>query len=104
MNVQKVFPHYRRNYSVFLGEATLFGVGLVFASTTTVLPDFVSRLTGSAVFVGLIVSLSEGAAIAAVGLRKPLDEQTSERTLADQGWHGGSSNVSTVRHCVGVGP
>ena len=61
MNVQKVFPHYRRNYSAFLGEATLFGVGLVFASTTTVLPDFVSRLTGSAVFVGLIVSLSEGA-------------------------------------------
>jgi len=56
-----ILPHYRRNYSAFLGEATLFGVGLVFASTTTVLPDFVSRLTGSAVFVGLIVSLSEGA-------------------------------------------
>jgi len=61
VNVQKVFSHYRRNYSAFLGEATLFGVGLVFASTTTVLPDFVSRLTGSAVFVGLIVSLCEGA-------------------------------------------
>ena len=56
-----ILPHYRRNFSAFLGEATLFGVGLVFASTTTVLPDFVSRLTGSAVFVGLIISLSEGA-------------------------------------------
>lgn len=56
-----ILPHYRRNCSAFLGEATLFGIGLVFASTTTVLPDFVSRLTGSAVFVGLIISLSEGA-------------------------------------------
>lgn len=61
MRVVTIFPHYRRNFSAFLGEATLFGVGLVFASTTTVLPDFISRLTGSAVFVGLIVSLSEGA-------------------------------------------
>jgi len=56
-----ILPHYRRNFLAFLGELTLFSVGLVFASTTTVLPDFVSRLTGSAVFVGLIISLSEGA-------------------------------------------
>lgn len=61
MKAKGVSSHYRRNYSAFVGETTLFGVGLVFASTTTVLPDFVSRLTGSAVFVGLIVSLSEGA-------------------------------------------
>jgi len=56
-----ILSHYRRNFLAFLGEASLFGVGLVFASTTIVLPDFVSHMTDSAVFVGLIVSLSEGA-------------------------------------------
>jgi MFS family permease len=54
-------PHVRRNALAFVGEAAWFGIGLVFASTTTVLPDFISRLTGSAVFVGLIISLTEGA-------------------------------------------
>ena len=53
--------HVRRNALAFIGESTLFGVGLVFASTTTILPQFVSRLTGSAVLVGLIISLTEGA-------------------------------------------
>jgi len=33
----------------------------MFASTTTILPGFVSQLTGSAVLVGLIISLTEGA-------------------------------------------
>ena len=51
----------RRNALAFTGEATLFGLGLLFASTTTVLPGFVSHLTGSAVLVGLIISLTEGA-------------------------------------------
>jgi len=54
-------PKVRRNVFAYMGEATLFGIGLVFASTTTILPGFVSRLTGSVVFVGLIVSLTEGA-------------------------------------------
>ncbi len=52
---------YRRNALAFIGESSLFGLGLLFASTTTVLPDFVSRLSGSAVLVGLIISLTEGA-------------------------------------------
>lgn len=54
-------PHVRRNSLAFIGESAWFGLGLVFASTTTVLPDFVSRLTGSAVLVGTIISLTEGA-------------------------------------------
>ncbi|MFC2078432.1 MFS transporter [Candidatus Bipolaricaulota bacterium] len=54
-------PHVRRNAMAFIGESTLFGLGLVFASTTTILPEFVSRLTGSAVLIGLIISLTEGA-------------------------------------------
>lgn len=54
-------PHVRRNALAFIGESAWFGLGLVFASTTTVLPEFVSRLTGSAVLVGLIISLTEGA-------------------------------------------
>lgn len=53
--------HVRRNAVAFIGESVWFGLGLVFASTTTILPEFVSRLTGSAVLVGLIISLTEGA-------------------------------------------
>jgi len=53
--------HVRRNALAFIGESAWFGLGLVFASTTTVIPDFISRLTGSAVLVGLIISLTEGA-------------------------------------------
>jgi len=53
--------HVRRNALAFIGESTWFGLGLVFASTTTLLPEFVSQLTGSAVLVGLIISLTEGA-------------------------------------------
>lgn len=51
----------RRNGLAFIGEGTLFGLGLLFASTTTILPGFVSQLTGSAVLVGVIISLTEGA-------------------------------------------
>jgi len=53
--------HFRRNAIAFIGESSLFGLGLLFASTTTILPGFVSRLTGSAVLVGLIISVTEGA-------------------------------------------
>jgi len=53
-------PNVRRNALAFIGESSLFGIGLLFSSTTTVLPGFVSHLTGSAVLIGLIVSLTEG--------------------------------------------
>ena len=53
--------HVRRNAWAFISESTWFGLGLVFASTTTVLPEFVRQLTGSAVLIGLIISLTEGA-------------------------------------------
>lgn len=61
MNSVPIQPHVRRNALAFIGESSWFGLGLVFASTTTVLPEFISRLTGSAVLVGLIISLTEGA-------------------------------------------
>ncbi len=51
----------RRNALALFGESTLFGLGMVFAGATTVLPDFVSQLTGSAVYVGLVIALTEGA-------------------------------------------
>ena len=53
--------HIRRNALAFIGESAWFGLGLVFASTTTVLPEFIRQLTGSAVLIGLIISLTEGA-------------------------------------------
>lgn len=61
MKISPSTEHVRRNAMAYIGESTLFGLGLVFASTTTVLPEFVSRLTGSAVLIGLIISLTEGA-------------------------------------------
>ena len=61
MRTSSSSQHVHRNTLAFIGEFTLFGVGFVFASTTTILPEFVSRLTGSAVLIGLIISLTEGA-------------------------------------------
>lgn len=52
---------FRRNALALFGESTLFGLGMVFAGTTTVLPEFVSQLTGGAVYVGLVIALTEGA-------------------------------------------
>lgn len=49
----------RRNALAFFGEATLFGVGMTFIGFTTVLPQFVSELTGSAVLVGVVIALAE---------------------------------------------
>ena len=43
-------------------------------------------------------------AIASADLCECLDQQAPEETLVNPGWHGRSSNVSTVRRCVGVGP
>ncbi len=53
--------HVRRNAWAFIGESTWFGLGLVFVSITTVVPEFIRQLTGSTVLVGLIISLTEGA-------------------------------------------
>lgn len=52
---------FRRNALALFGESTLFGLGMVFAGPTTVLPEFVSQLTGSPVYVGLVIALTEGA-------------------------------------------
>jgi MFS family permease len=54
-------PYVRRNALAFIGESSWFGLGLIFAGTTTVLPEFIRQLTGSAVLIGLIISLTEGA-------------------------------------------
>ena len=54
-------PHYRRNFFAFLGDYIGFGLALTFASSTTVLPDFVSRLTDSEVVIGLLIAASSGA-------------------------------------------
>jgi Na+/melibiose symporter-like transporter len=53
-------PHYRRNFVAFMGDYIGFTLALTFAGPTTVLPDFVSRLTDSKVLVGLFSSLTNG--------------------------------------------
>jgi MFS family permease len=55
------FPHYRRNFVALLGGSVGFFVGITFAGTTTVLPLLVASLTGSAIAVGLISTVSLGA-------------------------------------------
>jgi len=52
---------HRRTALGFIGEVTFFYVAIVFASTTTILPGFVGSLTRSAVLVGLVLTLAEGA-------------------------------------------
>lgn len=54
-------PHYHRNFVAFLGDYVGFALALTFASSTTVLPDFVSQLTDSEVVVGLLSSVMNGA-------------------------------------------
>jgi MFS family permease len=54
-------PHYRRNFAAFVGDYIGFALALTFASTTTVLPDLVGRLTDSEVIVGLLSTVSGGA-------------------------------------------
>jgi MFS family permease len=55
------FSHFRRNFVSLLGGSVGFFVGITFASTTTVLPLLVERLTGSAIAVGLLSTVSQGA-------------------------------------------
>lgn len=50
-------PIYRRNFVFFLVDNILFSVALSIISSTTVIPDFVRRLTDSEILIGLSGSL-----------------------------------------------
>lgn len=61
MNDPRDTPKSRRDVTGFVGEVVFFYLGMVFASITTVLPGFVSHLTSSAILIGLVLTLAEGA-------------------------------------------
>ncbi len=48
---------YRRNFIYFLTDSILFSVAIAIISSTTVIPDFVRRLTDSEILIGLSGSL-----------------------------------------------
>jgi MFS family permease len=50
----------RRNFLALAGDFVFFGIGLSFASQTTVLPSFVATLTRSAPLIGLVSTLATG--------------------------------------------
>lgn len=50
---------YRLNYYVFLADFVVFGVAINFIGATTVIPDFVRKLTDSEVLIGLSGQLFE---------------------------------------------
>lgn len=50
---------YRRNFSLFLADGILFMVAMGMIGTTTVIPDFIRRLTDSEILIGLSSSLFE---------------------------------------------
>ncbi|MCX7039667.1 MAG: hypothetical protein NT005_11125, partial [Spirochaetes bacterium] len=50
----------RRNFLAIAGDFMFFGIGLSFASQTTVLPSFVATLTRSAPLIGLVSTLATG--------------------------------------------
>ncbi|MBC7251515.1 MAG: MFS transporter [Anaerolineae bacterium] len=54
------FPHYRRNRICLTVDFVAFGMAMAFVNINTVLPSFVSRLTDSALLVGLISTLVSG--------------------------------------------
>jgi MFS family permease len=54
------YPHYRRNFIAFLGDYVGFGMAMTFASSTTILPDFVGQLSGSEIVVGLLTTVHSG--------------------------------------------
>lgn len=49
--------HFRRNWIAFFGDYVFFGLGLTFASTTTVLPAFAAALTDNKVLIGAVPSV-----------------------------------------------
>jgi MFS family permease len=51
----------RRNFLAIAGDFVFFGIGLTFASQTTVLPSFVARLTSSDMLIGLTSTIATGA-------------------------------------------
>lgn len=53
-------PVDRRNFLAITGDFVFFGVGLAFASQTTVLPSFVATLTSSTLLIGLVSTLANG--------------------------------------------
>lgn len=44
---------YRRNFAVFLSDFLLFSIGMGLVGSTTVIPDFIRRLTGAEVLIAL---------------------------------------------------
>jgi MFS family permease len=52
--------HWRRNWFAFLGDYLGFGVGLIFANTTTTLPAFAAALTDNKVLIGAVSSVWAG--------------------------------------------
>lgn len=48
---------YRRNFFIFLVDNVIFTIGMNIIGPTTVIPDFIRRLTGSEVLIGLSSSL-----------------------------------------------
>ncbi len=50
----------RRNYLAFVGDYVGFSLAMAFASSTTVLPDLVGRLTSSELAVGLLATITNG--------------------------------------------
>lgn len=50
---------YRRNFALFLSDYILFGVGMGLIGSTTVIPDFVRRLTDAEVLIALSSQLFE---------------------------------------------
>jgi MFS family permease len=61
----EVYKHYRHNVYANLIDGSFFGMAMGFASLVTVVPLFVSNMTGSAILIGLIP------AIHAVGWQLP---------------------------------
>src|SRR5215210_7848148 len=48
---------YRRNFPLFLADSLLFTLAMAIISATTVIPDFLRRLTNSEILIGLSSSL-----------------------------------------------
>lgn len=56
----QIRQHWRRNWFAFLGDYLGFGVGVIFASTTTTLPAFADVLTDNKVLIGAVSSVWAG--------------------------------------------
>ena len=52
--------HFRRNWVAFFGDYVSFGLGLAFASMTTVLPAFAAALTDNKILIGAVSSVWAG--------------------------------------------